>query len=128
MIGEIVLTSPLGDGAVTAFLWDFYRSAGTDQVNGTVSNRENILAAGAQGAWRLSGGVSLIPSVEGRLWSPERGHGWLAVAGLSVPVRLSRILTLVPEGRVDIGSIERTSGGTADIAGFGASLFLRGSF
>ena len=90
-----------------------------------ISEDENLFLV--PGSWFLVV-ESLIPSVEGRLWSPERGHGWLAVAGLSVPVRLSRILTLVPEGRVDIGSIERTSGGTADIAGFGASLFLRGSF
>ena len=128
VIGEVVLTSPLGGGSVTAFLWDFYRSAGTDQVSGTVSNRENILAAGAQGAWRLGSWVSLIPSVEGRLWSPDRGHGWLAIAGLSVPLHLSRVLSLVPEGRVDIGSMDRTGGGTANITGFGISLFVRGSF
>ena len=128
LLGEIVLTSPLGSGAVTAFLWDFYRSAGKDQISGTVANSENILAVGAQGAWRLSRRVSFMPSIEGRLWSPDQAQGWLAFAGVALPVQLSRVLSLVPEARVDVGSIERTGGPRSSITGFGASLFLRGSF
>lgn len=128
LIGEAVLTSPLGRGTITAFVWDYFRSAGEDKDLGTAANQENILTAGVQGAWRLAGKMSVMPSLEGRWWSPQQGGGLLAIAAAALPLQLSRAITLVPELRFDVGSLERVDGQRSSVTGWGGSLFLRGAF
>jgi hypothetical protein len=128
IMGEVSLASPLGSGAVETFLWGYRRSAGEDPQAGTLANEESIVALGAEGAWRLGGGLSLQPSLEGRWWAPARGSGWLAIAAAALPVRVSRVLSLVPRLRFELGSLERSDGLRSQIDGWGGSLFLRGSF
>lgn len=127
-VGEMVLTSPLGRGTLTTFLWDFYRSAGEDQQLGTVANQENILTGGVQGAWGLGGRLSVMPSLEGRWWSPSHGGGWLAMAAAAFPVQLSHTFMVVPEAKFSLGSLEGVAGPRSSVSGWGGSLLVRGAF
>jgi hypothetical protein len=80
------LTSPAGSGSITAYAWDFYRTAG-DNSAVTTSNKENVLTFGLSGGWPLGRTVQLQPLAEARFWSPDEGSGQLYGAGAACALR-----------------------------------------
>jgi hypothetical protein len=126
LIGEANLTSPVGSGSVTAYAWDFYRTAG-DNSAVTTSNQENIFTLGLSGGWPLGRSVQLQPLAEARFWSPNDGSGQLYGAGAALHFTLSPRLMFAPGGRFDFGSIKQL-GTSYSLNGWGFSGLLRYNF
>ena len=126
LIGEVNLTSPAGSGSITAYAWDFYRTAG-DNSTVTTSNKENVLTFGVSGGWPLGRTVQLQPLAEARFWSPDEGSGQLYGAGAALRFTLSPRLVFAPGGRFDFGSIEQL-GTSYSLTGWGFSGLLRYNF
>ncbi|HUF12641.1 MAG TPA: hypothetical protein VMN78_06060 [Longimicrobiales bacterium] len=99
--------------------------AGADAADTTAAGSQNVVVAGAAGTLR-AGTVHLLPRADVRLLSREDGtaSGWLASAGLGVPVRLGRI-EAIPRAQVMLGAIEAASGDRPGISGFEVELTLR---
>jgi hypothetical protein len=126
LIGEASVTSPVGSGSISAYAWDFYRSAGANSGLST-SNKENIFTAGLSGAWPLSPKIRLEPVAEARFWSPDSGSGQLYGVGTAIRFSLSPRLAFAPGGRIDFGSIN-TTGTDYSLTGWGFSGLLRYNF
>ena len=124
-IGELTLTSPVGGGAVTAYLWNYYRE---NAGNSGTQNKENVFTGGLSGNFRLGQKAALLPFAEARLWSPEDGSGRLFGFGSSVRLDLSPNFAFAPGARVDFGSIKESTFGSKSLTGFGATGLLQYSF
>lgn len=123
---DVNLHAPVGRGTMSFYVWDFYRTAGESGSSGSSSNnKENILTAGASGAFRLGQRVVLEPAAETRLWSPERGSGYLVGGGANFRIALSDRTALVPGARFDVGSIESPDGVDHSVTGWSALALLR---
>jgi hypothetical protein len=107
---DLGFLSPVGNGTVGFYAWDYYRSSSGS------TPRENVLTTGANGNFRLSPKLSLEPIAEARFWMPESGTGSLFGVGTSLRIEVSKQLSLIPGVRADVGRI-RTPG-----AGKGVSL------
>jgi len=126
LIGEASLTSPVGSGSISAYAWDFYRTAGNNSGLNS-SNKENIFTFGLAGAWPLAARIGLEPVAEARIWSPESGSGQLYGFGTAIRFSLSPQLAFAPGGRLDFGSI-KTAGTSYSVNGWGFSGLLRYNF
>lgn len=120
--------APAGNGTVSVYAWNYHRTASSSS-SAAAGGKENILTGGLAGAFPLSPKLSLEPMIEGRLWSPETGKGSLFGAGTGLRIQLSPALAFVPSGRIDVGSIRLTDGGSSSsVFGWDASGMLRYSF
>lgn len=124
-IGEVAMAFLAGSGNITGYVWDYYRAA----ADGS-SNKENILALGANGSWPIGSNLRLEPLVETRFWSPEEGNGKLFGAGAALRIPMGERFTISPAGRFDFGSTQFpdppiSDGSDHDITGWGFSVLLR---
>ncbi len=129
-IAEGAYSWPGLGGTVSAYLWNYHRSAGaTDTL--TVSNGENILTVGLQARRPMfDANTTFEPALEGRFWSYNKGAGGGKVVALVAGARrrLNDRLSAVPSVRAEFGSLNLVGGGSASLTGFGASVFLRYGF
>lgn len=126
LIGEASFTAPAGSGSLSAYTWDYYRTAGNNSGLNS-SNKENIFTFGLSGAWPLTPTIGLEPVAEARFWSPESGSGQLYGFGTALRFRLSPQVAFAPGGRFDIGSI-KAAGTSYSINGWGFSGLIRYNF
>lgn len=127
---DLSLLAPVGSGSISFYLWNYYRTAGASGSTTSTSsnNKEDVLAAGATGAFPIGKKVTIEPLVEGRFWWPEDGSGNLVGAGANFRFALGRRAALVPGGRFDIGSITTPFGTDHSITGWAASVLMRVGF
>lgn len=116
-------------GTMSAYVWNYHRSAGAADTL-TVSNGENILSAGLVARRPMGANATFEPALEGRSWSYNKGAGGGKVVGLVAAMRrrLNDQLSVVPSARVEFGTLDLVGGGSASLTGFGASVFLRYGF
>jgi hypothetical protein len=115
-------TFPAGSGTMSAYSWNYYRSA----ASGGASESENVFTAGLSGRWALGATTSFEPLIEGRFWSPETGSGTLIGGGAAIRMQLSPKVSFAPSARLDLGSVETaTSGGSKSVFGWELSALLR---
>lgn len=127
-IGEASFTTPGLGGMVTAYAWDYFRAAG-DTAGISTGNRENILTAGASHRIALGQKTSLESVAEARILSQQGGgSGVLVGIGTGVRMRMSDRFNFVPNARVDLGSANFPSGGSASVTGISASALFQYSF
>ena len=124
---DVSLMAPVGGGTMSFYVWDFYRNNGEsgDTVTTSANNSENIFTAGASGAFRLGQKLVLEPVAETRLWSPDRGSGFLVGGGANFRIALSNRVALVPGARFDVGTIEDPVGADHSVTGWSALALLR---
>ncbi len=120
---QAALLAPVGSGVVNVYAWNFYRAATSD-----LANRENIFTLGGSGSFRLGERLALEPLIEGRIWSPEDGNGFLVGGGTALRIDLTDRVTLLPGGRFDAGKIQGATGPKLTLTGWGATAFLRYTF
>jgi hypothetical protein len=114
-------------GTMSAYVWDYYRAAGSDSAAASTNNGENIFTAGLMARRPLSPNTTFEPAIEGRFWSFNEGAGGGKVVGLAAGLRhrLSERLTLVPSLRAEFGSLDLVGGESSGLTGIGGSVFLR---
>jgi len=122
-LAQAALLAPVGSGLINFYAWNFYRSATSG-----LSNRENIFTLGGSGSFRLGERMALEPLLEGRVWSPEDGSGFLVGGGTALRLDLTDRFTFLPGGRFDVGRIEGATGDEITLTGWGASALLRYTF
>jgi len=124
---DVSLLAPVGSGTMSFYIWDFYRNNGEsgDTVTSSSNNKENILTAGASGAFRLGQKLVLEPVAETRFWSPDQGSGFLAGGGTNLRIAVSDRVALVPGARFDAGTIETPDGVSHSVTGWSALALLR---
>jgi hypothetical protein len=85
---DVSLLAPVGNGTMSFYLWNFYRTNGEsgDTVTTSANNSENIFTAGASGAFRL-GQKRCSNQWRSPLWSPTRS-GFLGGGGAN-PIAVS---------------------------------------
>ena len=128
-IAEGAYSWPGMGGTLSAYVWNYHRSAGaTDTL--AVRNGENILSAGLVARRALGANATFEPAIEGRFWSYNQGAGGGKVVALVAGMRrrLNDKLSVVPSARVEFGTLDLVGGGSASLTGFGASVFLRYGF
>lgn len=124
---------PLGNVGLALYVWDLYRTSGTNTLVGQSTEKQNVLTAGVAASLQLGPNV-LRPQIEYRIRSA--GASSLSSAGhlLSLSARyqwtLSPRIDLLPALRFDTGSIAEAgtigaSGAAVDFTGWGMSLGLR---
>jgi hypothetical protein len=128
LIAEAFLTTGLGRGTVTAYVWNFFRTSG-DSVGVSAGNRENLLAGGLVASVPWTGVLSLEPGAESRWSRPEVGQAFLLELSAALRARLRRHTTVVATPRVTFGRLEEAPPGIGHaLRGGGLSVFLRQSF
>ena len=128
-IAEGAYSWPGLGGTLSAYVWNYHRSAGSaDTVN--VSNGENILSAGLVARRPMGTNATFEPAIEGRFWSYNKGAGGGKVVALVAGMRrrLNDQLSVVPSVRAEFGTLDLVGGTSANLTGFGASVFLRYGF
>ncbi len=123
VLAQASLLAPVGSGMINFYAWNFYRAATSN-----LSNRENIFTVGSSGSFRLGERIALEPLVEGRVWSPEDGSGFLVGGGTALRLDLTDRITFLPGGRFDVGKVDGPASGEITLTGWGASAFLRYTF
>jgi hypothetical protein len=127
LIGEASVTAPVGSSTVTGYLWDYFRGS-SDASNPATDNRENILALGATGNVPLGGGVTLLPVLETRFWSPKLfDPAYLVGAGAAVRFNVAPRLSFAPGARFDLGA-GKSAGAYRRITGWGMTGLFRYDF
>lgn len=122
---DVGLLAPMGRGTVSIYAWDFFRASSNSGDTTSLGNRENIFTAGVSGTFPVGPKMALEPVVEGRVWSPETGSGYLLGAGTGLRIDLSPALTFVPAIRVDFGHLETPTGASGSLTGWGLTALLR---
>ena len=120
------LLAPAGSGTVSVYAWNYYRAASGSSSG--VGQREDVLTGGVTGSFPLGTRVSLEPMVEARFWMPKEGSGSLFGGGFGLRFQLSPALSLVPAGRVDVGSLKLAGSSSSSVFGWDASAMLRYAF
>lgn len=128
-IAEGSYTWPGFGGTVSAYAWNYHRSGGATD-NTDVSNSENILTAGLMARRGVGPNTTFEPAVEGRFGSFNAGDGGGKVVALGVGLRhrVSDRISIVPNARFEIGTLDPGVGDNASLTGFGGSVFLRYGF
>jgi len=125
LIGALGFSRVLGRSTLSLTLWDFYRSAGESDTSAAPDSKENILNLELRLALP-TGRVELEPMVAYRQWNPaDYLGGRLYSAAVAVRAGLGERFSARLGGRFDDGWITDRLTGSADVRGFGASLFLR---
>jgi hypothetical protein len=125
-IGDFGLLTVLGRSTLTLSVWDYARLAGTGSAGTNSATKENVLNAEARFAYPVTARIQLEPTVGYRQWNPaDYLGGRLGSAGITLRVGLSDRLFLAASGRYDSGWISDQATGSADLAGYGASVLLR---
>jgi hypothetical protein len=129
IIGEASVTSPVANGSLSVYTWDYYRTAG-DNSGSTASNKENILTAGLSGSWPFSAKLQFEPMAEAKFWSPDGGDGQLYGFGAAIRFLVSSRMTFAPGGRLDFGSLQtaQTGSKTYSLSSWGFSALARYNF
>ncbi|MEO6066586.1 MAG: hypothetical protein ABJB33_05760 [Gemmatimonadota bacterium] len=128
-IAEGAYSWPGLGGTMSAYVWDYYRMTGAAD-SASVSNGENIIAAGLMARRPMSPTTTFEPAIEGRFWSYNGGAGGGKVVGLVAGLRhrLNDRVSVVPNIRAEFGTLDLVGGSSASLTGLGASVFLRYGF
>jgi hypothetical protein len=127
------LSIPIGNMGLSLYAWDLYRDQGDIPINGSVTEKQNVLALGA-GASIQMGRNSLRPLVEYRRHTasdPGAGVASLEPAGtlLSLGLRYQMLLgerwSLLPGARFDTGNIVGDAGNDVAYRGFSVAVSMR---
>jgi hypothetical protein len=122
------LLAPAGNGTVSVYAWNYHRVT-SGSSDGVIGAKENILTGGVAGNFPLSSRTAFEPMVEARFWMPKTGKGSLFGAGAGLRVQLSPAIAFVPAGRIDVGSLQVTDGGSSSsVFGWDLSGMLRYTF
>ena len=120
---------PVGNLGLSLYAWDLYRDGSTRLVDGSTTEKQNVLTAGAVASVQVGRNV-LRPQIEYRIQSV--GVSSMAAAGhlLSLSARYQLSLTeriaLQPAVRFDTGN-QIYNGATIGLSGWGLSVGLRAS-
>lgn len=121
---DLNLLSPMGRGSITTYVWNYYRAA-SRVASASAGNAENILTGGVSGSFPLGERMAVEPLVEGRLWSPTTGSGYLVGAGTALRIGLGTDWAFVPGVRVDVGHLKTSAGTEGSLTGWGLTALLR---
>ena len=128
LIGEVSLATLVGQMAVAAYVWDYYRWAG-DSAGVSTRNRENLLTGGLTVRAPIARTITWDTGAEGRLSLPEEGQAMLLEIRTGVRFRATSSLSVVPVAKVAFGRLEEPAPGLGHaIRGIGFSVFVRQSF
>ena len=129
LIGEASVTSPVANGSLSVYAWDYYRTAG-DNSGSSASNKENIFTTGLSGGWPLAKKFQIEPLAEAKFWSPDGGEGQLYGFGVGFRYFISPHLTFAPGGRLDFGSLQTAQTGSKSYSlnSWGFTGFFRYNF
>lgn len=119
-LADVSLVSPMGSGTLAFYLWNYYRARGSSS-----GSRENVFTAGASGSFPLGTRMALEPLAEGRVWSPEKGSGYLVGAGSALRIDLTPALAFVPGFRFDVGTLKTPQGIDGSVNGWGLTALVR---
>jgi hypothetical protein len=118
---------PLGNLGLALYAWDLYRNSGTLTRSDSLTEKQNILAAGAVASIQLGRNV-LRPQMEIRQQragaSAMKSAGRLLSLSVRYQMQLTGSLSLVPVLRFDTGNVV-SDGATIGFTGWGLSLGLR---
>jgi hypothetical protein len=128
-IAEGAYSWPGFGGTISAYAWNYHRSSGATEAS-DVDNSENILTAGLVARRSMGPNTTFEPAIEGRFWSYNAGDGGGKVVafGAGLRHRVNERMSIVPNARVEVGTLDLVGGDTASLTGFGASVFLRYGF
>ena len=125
---DVGLLSRVGTGTVSAYLWNYYRSAGNGGST-SASNKEDVLTAGVSASFPLTPKLTIEPLIESRFWMPEDGSGRLFGLGTALRIALSPVIALVPGARIDLGSIRSPlASERQSVTGWSLNTFLLYTF
>lgn len=121
---------PVGNLGLALYAWDLYRDAGTLEIGGGATPKQNVLTGGVVASIQMGRNV-LRPQLEYRVHTARAGSGssWSAAGHLlslsaRYQVTLSERFSLLPSARFDTGNIAST-GTTVGFTGWGVSVGLR---
>jgi len=129
-IAEGAYSWPGLGGTMSAYVWNYHRSAGAADTL-KINNGENILTAGLMARRPIiDANTTFEPALEGRFWSYNQGAGGGKVVALVAGARrrLNDRFAFVPSVRAEFGTLDLVGGGSASLTGFGASAFVRYGF
>jgi hypothetical protein len=122
------LLTPIANGNVSFYAWDYHRSISNSTDSGSVGGKENIFSVGAAGSFPIGRNTSLEPVADTRFWSPESGSGTLFGFGTGVRFALGNSFTLVPAAKLEFGSIKADGGDSNTLKGWSLSTLFRYAF
>ena len=136
-ISQASWSFPIGNLGLAVYGWDMYRGAGSLIVNGTNTEKRNVLALGAVGSIQMGRSV-LRPQVEfrnyttglclGAVSSTLCAGGRLVSLGARLQLPLSDRFALLPLLRIDAGNVVNPNTGSAvSYTGWDIGLTLRTS-
>ncbi len=135
-ISQASWSFPIGNLGLVLYAWDLYRSAGSISINGTPTQKRNVLTLGGAGAINIGRNV-LRPQLEFR--SHTLGVSQLGTAGLLLSVgaryelHLGDRFMLLPAARFDTGNENALDANgnptttTVGFTGWNVGLTLRAS-
>ncbi len=128
-ISQASWSFPIGNMGLALYAWDLYRAAGSVIVNGTATEKRNVLTLGAQGSVQVGRSV-LRPMIEFR--NHTLGATQLSAAGklFSLGARyqmpMGNRFTLMPLLRLDAGNVVNPNTGQAvSFTGWDVGVTLR---
>jgi hypothetical protein len=128
-ISQATVSFPAGNVGLSFYAWDLYRSAGEIPINGTTTEKQNVMTFGGSASFQV-GRSQLRPMVEYRRHTMGlntlESAGSLISAGARFAMPMGQRFTLTPGFRFDTGSIAN-GGGDIGFTGFSASVGLRAS-
>jgi len=137
LISQASWSFPIGNLGLAVYAWDMYRAAGSVIVNGTSTDKRNVLTLGAVGSVQMGRSV-LRPQVEfrnyttglclGAVTSSLCAGGKLVSVGARYQMPISDRYTLFPLLRFDVGNVVNPNSGAAvSYGGWDIGVTLRAS-
>jgi len=137
LISQASWSFPIGNLGVAVYAWDMYRAAGSVLVNGTSTEKRNVLALGAVGSVQMGRSV-LRPQIEfrnyttglclGAVTSSLCAGGKLVSVGARYQMPIGDRYTLLPLLRLDAGNVVNPNTGAAvSYSGWDIGVTLRAS-
>jgi hypothetical protein len=128
-IGQASWSFPIGNVGLALYAWDLYRANGTLPIDGSMTDKRNVLALGGVASIRMGRSV-LRPQLEYRAHtvgaSQLSSAGKLFSIGTLLEMPLGQRLTLLPVARIDLGNIVNPLTATAvSFTGWDLGLTLR---
>lgn len=135
LISQASWSFPIGNVGLAVYLWDMYRGAGSVVVNGTSTEKRNVLTLGAVGSLQMGRNV-LRPQLEfrnyttglclGAVTSSLCAGGKLVSLGARYQMPLGDRYALVPLFRFDAGNVVNPNSGQAvSYTGWSLGVTLR---
>ena len=137
LITQASWSFPVGNLGIAVYAWDMYRGAGSVIVNGTNTEKRNVLTLGALASVQMGRSV-LRPQVEfrnyttglclGAVSSSLCAGGKLVSLGARYQVPLSERYALLPLLKLDVGNVVNpTTGQSVSYSGWDIGVTLRAS-